>query len=96
MPSQVIRDLVRRIQRLTNIYDENLVEKFVICGYYHDIEEDVTKKDVIDFLLDRYQKPFSVDEPNILSDSQTREKSSSLFDVYINCRTDFEILAPIG
>ncbi len=95
MPSQVVSNLIRRVQRLINNYDERIVDKFVVAGYYHDIEEDVTKKDEIDFLTDRYLKTFSVDEPNILSDSQTREKSSSLFDVYINCRSDFEILAPI-
>jgi hypothetical protein len=95
MPNQVISNLIRRIQRLANNYDERIVEKFTICGYYQDIEDDVTKRDEIDLLLDRYKKTFSVDEPNVLSDPQIREKSTSLFEVYVGCRDDFRILAPI-
>lgn len=96
MPNQIISNFIRRIQRLANNYEEKIVEKFLICGYYHDIEEDVTKKDEIDFLLDRYQKTFNIDEPNVLSDPQTREKSTSLFEVYWDCKNDFGVLAPIG
>ncbi len=95
MPNQIISNLIRRIQRLANNYDERIVEKFTISGYYQDIEEDVTKRDEIDLLLDRYHKTFSVDEPNVLSDPQIREKSTSLFEVYVGCRDDFRILAPI-
>jgi hypothetical protein len=93
MPNQVISNLIRRIQRLAINYDEQIVEKFTICGYHHDIEEDVTKKEIIDFLLDRYVKTFTVDEPNVLHDTQTREKSNSLFIVYWDCRNDFDMLA---
>jgi hypothetical protein len=95
MPNQAISNLIRRVQRLATNYEERIVEKFSICGYYHDIEDDTTHKEVIDFLLDRYMKTFSIDEPNVLSDPQIREKSNSLFEVYLTCRDDFRLLAPI-
>ncbi|MDD2635944.1 MAG: hypothetical protein PHW82_10635 [Bacteroidales bacterium] len=95
MPTQAISNLIRRIERLATGYDESIVEKFVICGYYNDIENDTLRKDEIDFLLDRYQKTFNVDEPNVLSNTQTHEKSTALFNVYWDCKGDFEILAPI-
>lgn len=95
MPNQVISNLIRKIQRLATTQDEKIIEKFTICGYYHDIEENVTKKETIDFLLDRYEKTFTIEEPNVLHDTQTREKIDSLFTVYWDCRNDFDVLAPL-
>ncbi|MGV3630304.1 MAG: DUF6731 family protein [Bacteroidota bacterium] len=88
MPSQRISNLLRRINILLG-REEHLVEKLTICGYYLDPEDNHLIKDEIDFLLDRYKKTFTIDEPSVLNDPQTREKINSLLDVYLNCRTDF-------
>jgi len=94
MPSQSISHLIKRIKNLATNYDQHLVEKFIIEGYYYDPDDDVTKKEVIDFLLDRYIRYIVVDEPNILSNPQTLEKSNSLLEVYLFSKKDFEILSP--
>ena len=92
MSSQFISRLVRNVRRLFE-RDESSVRKLVIRGYYHDPEQDVDVQDTIDFILDRYKKNFSVDEPNVLSDPQTNEKLGSLLGVYLDCRGDFRIFA---
>jgi hypothetical protein len=94
MPSQIISNLVRRVHRLFD-HEEDLVNKFKITGYYQDLENEVRSKDVIDLLLDRYQKTFNVEEPDVFSDPQTREKANALLNVYLECRNELGILAPI-
>ncbi len=90
MPSQYISQFMRKINVLLG-REEHIVEKFTMCGYYVDPDDNGNLiKDEIDFLLDRYKKTFNIEEPNVLSDPQTREKSNSLLNVYLNCRTDFD------
>lgn len=91
MPTQVITGLINKVRRMVGI-DRDLIKKFTIKGYrVDDSDSSAIIRDEIDILLDRYSKSFSVDEPNVQGDPQTREKSSSLLSKYMSCRSDFRI-----
>ena len=96
MPSQVIARFINKVQSILGANDQ-VIEKFTIKGYRVD-DSDSTEsiKDEIDILLDRYTKSFSVNEPNVQGDPQTNEKLLSLYDVYMNCRSDFNIFHSSG
>lgn len=87
--SERISNLLEKIKQLKNKNPEDIIEKLSVTGYYLDPDDSKTKKDSIDLILDRYIKYFSVDQPYVLINPQTKEKSYALLEVYLKSKKDF-------
>ena len=92
MPGEKISNFLNNINYLKKNSPEDIVEKLSVIGYYFDPEDNKNKKDSVDLILDRYKKKFTIDQPYVLTNPQTREKSYALLSVYLKCKKDFKEL----
>jgi hypothetical protein len=91
MPSQKISQMIRGVQELLGL-DTNVVEKLTVTGYYYDPDDDKLFKDAVDFILDKYQKSFRIELPNVASDPRTAQKGEAIYKLYINCHSELKEL----
>jgi hypothetical protein len=98
MPSSIISEKLTKLSNFMGIRRPdgyNTVTKIEVEGYLRDPSSDKEYRDSIDLITDKFKKAIVIDEPRVKGDTQIREKTTELENLYNKIQreiADLEIL----